>query len=311
MSFENKFYFLSCLLFSQPNHIPPSSLAYKMSTTDSEADIVTTVEVVDKKAHTLRWKRIQGSWWLLPEETKTVPIKQRRNRTEYMRAYDIKRKGKKRVYSLERREQRREYCRKYYLKRKALGLVPSVTDDLELREKRRKYSREYYLKQKALRHVEATVAREDASPAIEEAHTSPKTKRQRLAQDTLITSLLVPSPPSPPVVLVEALPETYSKKTTGPCCLCGSTLSGKNGWHYGFLGPNSFCSPCYQANTKQRKSICYKWDNKDRLIIVNDSLPWKKKGFPVTFFASDRISKAMKEMPDKFKQRFKNWMSAR
>jgi hypothetical protein len=77
-----------------------------------------------------------------------------------------------------------------------------------------------------------------------------------------------------------------------------------NGWRFGFCGPKSFCSACYQANTVNRRAIFYTYDKNNRLVIINQANYWKRLGNPRVFFASKQIESGMKI----HLKRFKNWI---
>ena len=107
---------------------------------------------------------------------------------------------------------------------------------------------------------------------------------------------------------IVGLPETYTKYSEGPCCLCGDKTPGKNGWRLGFCGPKSFCAACYQANTPHRRALFYTYDRNRRLVLVNQSKSWALRGFPIVFFASTEISHHVKYAPASRAKRFKNWI---
>lgn len=112
-----------------------------------------------------------------------------------------------------------------------------------------------------------------------------------------------------PAPVISNMPETYTKHSKGPCCLCGNVEPGKNGWRLGFCGPKSFCSACYQANTINRRALFYKYDSHGRLVIINQSQSWQQKGFPPVVFANKQISECVRTAPASRAKRFRNWIS--
>ena len=86
------------------------------------------------------------------------------------------------------------------------------------------------------------------------------------------------------------VPEEYTKTTNGPCCLCHTTETGKNGWRMGFLGKYSFCSSCHGENAPCRKALFYRINKNGKLVIIGDSQRWlQERKLPRAMVANARI----------------------
>ena len=111
------------------------------------------------------------------------------------------------------------------------------------------------------------------------------------------------------------IPDSYDRTSFGPCCLCGTTDTGPNAaWYSGLCGPKSFCSHCYRANNPNYSRMlwyayCVDKEGKKRLVLHNESQRWKEKNFPKTVYASTRLQEAFESLPEKKRDKFKNWFT--